>query len=83
MRPDRSLPPGQPLSLRLAAGDEVVCTSGLLHLASTGPWLGEAWAPPPQQLPVGRSWRASEDLWVRLESLCQPSRFRLMPVHRT
>ncbi|MEO8022246.1 hypothetical protein [Polaromonas sp.] len=80
MRPDRTLPPGQPLSLHLAAGDEVMCTSGLLHLAATGPWLGEAWAPPALQLPAGRSWRASEDLWVKLEGIRQPSRFRLTAV---
>jgi len=81
MRPDHILPPGEPLSLRLAAGDEVVCTSGLLHLAATGPWLGQAWAPPAQHLPAGRSWRASEDLWVKLEGVHQASRFRLMAVH--
>lgn len=83
MRPDRTLPPGEPLSLRLAAGDELMCTSGLLHLATTGPWLGEAWAPPAQQLPAGRSWRANADLWVTLEGLRHASRFRLTAVHPT
>ncbi|MGC1172481.1 hypothetical protein [Polaromonas sp.] len=83
MHADRTLPSGQPLSLRLSAGDELMCTSGQLQLATTGPWLGEAWAPPLQQLPAGRSWRASEDLWVKLEGVRQPSRFRLLPVHQT
>jgi hypothetical protein len=83
MRPDRALSPGQPLSLRLAAGDELLCTSGLLQLATTGPWLGQAWAPPAHHVPAGQSWRASADLWVTLEGLHQPSLFRLLPGHRT
>lgn len=83
MRPDRTLPPGQPLTLRLAAGDELMCTAGLLQLATTGPWLGQAWAPPAQHVPAGQSWRASADLWVTLESLHQASRFRLQTMHPT
>lgn len=79
MYPDRSLPPDQPLSLRLAAGEELMCTAGLLRLTTTGPWLGEAWAPPAQQLPTGQAWRACTDLWVKLESVRQASRFRLIP----
>jgi hypothetical protein len=79
MHPDRSVPPDQPLSLHLAAGDELVCTAGLLRLTTTGPWLGEAWAPPAQQLPTGQARRACADLWVRLESVRQTSRFRLIP----
>lgn len=77
MRADRSLPPGQPLSLRLSAGDELLCTAGLLQLATTGPWLGQAWAPPAQHVLAGQSWRASADLWVTLEGRHQTSRFRL------
>jgi hypothetical protein len=82
MHPDRSLPPDQPLTLRLAAGDELVCTAGLLRLTTTGPWLGQAWAPPAQQLPTGQAWRACADLWVKLESVRPASRFRLIPSPR-
>jgi hypothetical protein len=82
MHADRLLPPGQPLSLHLAAGDELVCTAGLLRLMTTGPWLEQAWAPPAQQLATGQTWRASADLWVRLESVRPASRFRCLPAPR-
>lgn len=77
MPADRQLQPGQPLGLSVAAGAEIICTGGLLYLTATGPWLGQAWAPTRQPLPVGQAWRASEAQWVKLEVSRQPARFRL------
>ena len=65
------------MSLSVAAGAEIVCTGGLLYLTTTGPWLGQAWAPSRRSLPAGQAWRASEAQWVKLEVAQQPARFRV------
>ena len=72
------LGPGQPMSISVAAGAEIVCTSGLVRLIATGPWLGQAWAPAPRLLSAGQAWRAIEAQWVKLEVGVQPARIRLI-----
>jgi hypothetical protein len=67
----------EPLSLFIAAGAEIVCTSGQVRLTATGPWLEQAWAPAPRLLPAGQAWRATQAQWVKLEGALQPARFRL------
>jgi hypothetical protein len=77
MNGDRQLEPGGAVSLPVAAGSEIVCTSGLLYLTATGAWLGEAWGQARRALPAGQAWRAHEAQWVKLEVAQQPARFRL------
>jgi hypothetical protein len=76
MTNDRQLHPGGTLGLSLAAGTEVVCTSGLLYLTATGPWLGQAWAR--RALPVGQAWRAGESQWVQLQAGDSRAFFRVI-----
>lgn len=70
---------GQTLTRVLAAGDEVFCASGSLHL-STSALTGD-YALPGQslRLQAGQSWRAPGVLWIQVTAIAAQARIRWSP----
>lgn len=70
---------GQTLTRALAAGDEMFCASGTLHLSTS--MLAGDYALPGQslRLQAGQSWRAPGVLFIQITAIDAPAQIRWSP----